>query len=932
VTGGERTAGRLRGRTTTAFDWKPLRAFEPRRHDVAEAGRVSIPLGLPGHPPAASGAAAPQTGLSAPAKGFLFGLLGLAAISAGAALSGFDAGSVSWPLFATLGALCALAQLFVVRIGRNQSYHTAITFLLVGALTLPPALLPVLVVAMHVPDWVKARYPWYIQSFNIANYTLTALAAWGVMTVTEQVAPADAEPRATLAAAAAAAVFVVCNHGLLSVMLRLARGLTFRRSGLFGGVALTTDLVLAGVAPVLVTVWEANPLLLGAAAAPLLLVHRSFAVPKLREEREREEALRAAELHYRLLVEQLPLATYILAPDYTVLYVSPQIEAMLNCSPKDAVDEDEFWTERLHPDDREAIPAAWRAALEEGKPFRAEYRMVTAEGRTVWVQDEAVAARDAAGATVYFQGYLLDITERKTAEVELSLLSRQNELLLRSVGEGIFGLDPQGRVTFANPAGVSLTGFTLEELLGRDLHEVIAHRDEDGAHCSDVRRVLTATLRDRAEHHFEDEIHRLSDGRTYPAECTTTPVRQGDELVGAVLVLRDISERKELEQQLRQAQKLEAIGKLAGGVAHDFNNLLTAIGGHSELALAALGDHPVRANVGEVKRAVERASGLTQQLLAFSRKQVLQPRVLNLNAVVCDVESLLGPLIHEDIVLVQRLDPALAPVRADQCQLEQVLVNLAVNARDAMPTGGRLTLETRNVTLDGESARALGLSPGAYVELATSDTGHGMDADTRARIFEPFFTTKEPGRGTGLGLSTVYGIVAQSGGAITVDSSPGAGARFRVYLPQAEEKQAPEEAVAEPPDEPPRATGTVLLVEDDEMVRELTNRLLGRAGFDVLAAADPNEAIAVCAAHDGPIDVLLTDVVMPVMWGPALATRIRALRPFVEVVYASGYNEEVIAKRGILEPGTAFLAKPFSSNQLVASITGALNKATAPWM
>jgi two-component system cell cycle sensor histidine kinase/response regulator CckA len=870
----------------------------------------------------------PEAELPQRAKPFLFGVIGLAGLLSIASLIVLDPGSAPWLAFAGLASAGAAAQLFVVRTGRNQSYHTAIPFLIAAALTLPAGLVVLVVVVQHVPDWAKARYPWYIQSFNIANYVLSALALQGAADLVGGVGESEAMSMAAIAAGVA--VFVFTNHALLAAMLKLARGRGIRESGLFGREALAIDVILAGLGPVLVALWYVDPLLAVAGAAPLLLVQRAFSVPILVEDRERERRLRLAEMRYRLLVEQLPLATYILASDHNVRFVSPQLEAILGCTIEQALDEDEFWTERLHPDERERIPAEWRACVAEGRPFRAEYRMLAADGRTVWIQDEAVAAREG-DTTIYFQGYLLDITERKEAEERLAGLLRQNELLLRSVGEGIFGLDRQGRLTFANPAAGHLTGCPPDRLIGLDLHRTIAHRDPEGLPCTGARCPFTETLEDGLEHHFEAEVTRLRNGVTYVADCTTTPLVVAGELVGAAIVLRDISEQRALEQQLRQAQKLEAVGKLAGGIAHDFNNLLTAISGHSELALAGLEGSPVAEHVSEIKRAAARAGSLTQQLLAFSRKQVLLPRVLNLNVVVTEVESLLQRLIGEDIALERELESALSPVRADPGQLEQVLVNLAVNARDAMPTGGRMTIRTANVGLSAEGARPLGLQAGRYVELAVRDTGHGMDASTCARVFEPFFTTKDQGKGTGLGLATAHGIVAQSGGSISVASTPGVGSVFTVYLPATEDAFESLIPAAEPSlhrdvAAAPDPSGTVLLVEDEDMVRELTRALLERAGVAVLIASDPHKALAVCREYRGWIDILLTDVVMPGMSGHALAEQARVLRPELEVIYTSGYSDDVVSARGSLEPGTSFLAKPFTSQELLTAIRAALEK------
>ncbi|MGH9670216.1 MAG: ATP-binding protein, partial [Terriglobales bacterium] len=381
-----------------------------------------------------------------------------------------------------------------------------------------------------------------------------------------------------------------------------------------------------------------------------------------------------------------------------------------------------------------------------------------------------------------------------------------------------------------------------------------------------------------------------------------------------------ISERMQLGEQLRQAQKREAVGRLAGGVAHDFNNVLTVVTGYTSMMLEQLPPgHEMARDLREVAKASERATALTRQLLAFSRQQILQPKVMNLNSAALGVGKMLERLIGEDIELGMSLAADLGSVNADPGQIEQVIMNLAVNARDAMPEGGRLTFETRNTRLNAAYSGAhFRVEPGEYVMLAVSDTGHGMDAQTRARVFEPFFTTKEKGKGTGLGLSTVYGIVKQSGGYIWVYSEPGLGTTFKIYLPRV---HAAAETLEE---EMPLAASsfrkeTVLLVEDDDSLRELTRRILESNGYSVVAAAHPAEAEALFHRH-GPVDLLLTDVIMPGMSGKQLADRLTELQPGLCVIFMSGYTDEAIVHRGVLEPGTHFLQKPFSPHCLRAKL------------
>jgi nitrogen-specific signal transduction histidine kinase len=400
--------------------------------------------------------------------------------------------------------------------------------------------------------------------------------------------------------------------------------------------------------------------------------------------------------------------------------------------------------------------------------------------------------------------------------------------------------------------------------------------------------------------------------------------------IGVEAIARDMSQRKHLEEQLRQAQKMEAVGQLAGGVAHDFNNMMCGVIGYSELVLARLEeDHPVRPQVVQIRRAGERAGEMTKQLLAFSRKQVLRPRVLDLNAIIAETEGLLGRLIGENIELVSNLEPVLAKVYADPGQLEQVIINLAVNARDAMPSGGKLTIETRSVKLDEQIAVVhVDSDPGNYVLLSVSDGGTGMDADTCARIFEPFFTTKDEGDGTGLGLATVYGIIKQSGGDISVESEPGRGTTFRIYLPSAPDS-ADDHAPPVVDSSPDISAGweTVLLVEDEEIVRDLEREVLEANGYTVLEAEDTAHAIRLCNEHPGTIHLLLTDVVMPQMSGRELAVQLAPIRPEMKVLYASGYADDAITHHGVLERGTAFLPKPLTPGSLTHTVRAVLDAA-----
>jgi signal transduction histidine kinase len=389
---------------------------------------------------------------------------------------------------------------------------------------------------------------------------------------------------------------------------------------------------------------------------------------------------------------------------------------------------------------------------------------------------------------------------------------------------------------------------------------------------------------------------------------------------------RAYEELSETQEQLTQARKMEAIGRLAGGIAHDFNNLLTVLIGRSQLLLRRLGaQDPIRSDIELMEQTADRAADLTRQLLAFSRKQVLQPAVLDLNAVVTNMAEMLRRLIGEDIALVTALDPTLGSVKADPGQIEQLVMNLVANARDAMAKGGRLTLETANAELDGVYARHhVDVHPGPHVMLAVSDTGIGMTPETQAHIFEPFFTTKGPGVGTGLGLATVYGIVKQSGGHIWVYSEPERGTTFRIYLPRVEEAIDP---LAPRPDLPERTQGheTILLVEDELAVRNLVRDVLRARGYTVLEAQHGREALLICERHSGPIHLLLTDVVMPEMSGRELVNRLAPRRPTMSVIYMSGYTDTAVAQDGVLDAGTTFLQKPFTPAALARKIRQVLD-------
>jgi PAS domain S-box-containing protein len=511
------------------------------------------------------------------------------------------------------------------------------------------------------------------------------------------------------------------------------------------------------------------------------------------------------------------------------------------------------------------------------------------------------------------------------AVVEMALYKRRMEsrlresrsrldAMLRGISDGVLAVNAKGNVTFANPAAERMTGFASAEMLDRPLRELVVLLGEERREPRDPLGSDGAG----------DALLVGRSGAERPVSVSVSPLEEGGRDKGNVLVLSDLTERRlherarlEEEERRRHAQRLETVGRLAGGIAHDFNNLLTTVLGYSDLLLARV--EPGSAfhdDLQEIRRAGERAAALTSQLLAFSRKQILEPQVLDINRLVDGVTRMLRRLIGEEVSLSCRSEPALWRVRADPGQLEQVLVNLALNARDAMPGGGTLTIETRNDVVDEGDGGALPV--GSYAVLSVRDTGVGMDADTLARAFEPFFTTKEKGKGTGLGLATVHGIVSQSGGHVRCESAPGRGALFTVWLPRVEESESGE--MPHLSDESPRGAGVVVLVEDEEPVRRLTRRILEARGYSVLDAPSGDEALKVIDGRVPHVDLLVTDVVMPEKTGPQVAELLLSRYPAMKVLYISGYTDKVIAKHGVLEPGIALLKKPFTPDALAREV------------
>jgi PAS domain S-box-containing protein len=496
--------------------------------------------------------------------------------------------------------------------------------------------------------------------------------------------------------------------------------------------------------------------------------------------------------------------------------------------------------------------------------------------------------------------------------------------LLESASQAIVSIDRGGRIVLANRRAEEMFGYTREELLGARI-ELLLPEAKRATHSRD-RDDYFARPRARPMGIGMDLAGRRKDGSEVPVEVSLSYV-EIDEGVFAIAFVSDISQRKRLEEQLLHAQKMEAVGRLAGGVAHDFNNMLTVISGYNRMILDELSTlDPLRGYAEEILKAADRAGALTNQLLAFSRRQIMQPRVINVNAVMIQTQKMLQRLIGEDIELILKLGTNVGNIKADPGHVEQAIVNLAVNARDAMPLGGHLVIETADVRLDENYARThMGVKPGEFTMVAVSDDGHGMDAEIRRHIFEPFFTTKDKGKGTGLGLATVYGMIKQAGGDIWVYSELGQGSTFKLYFPRVSEPLS-ESNGGDAVLAKPSGGETILVVEDEQAVRDLTVRILRQVGYTILTASSGAEALEICQAHPGHIDLLLTDVVMPNMSGRQLADRVQVDRPKTKVLFLSGYTENTVVHHGVLDAGVDFLPKPFSRESLSRKLREVLAK------
>src|SRR6267143_2013503 len=642
-------------------------------------------------------------------------------------------------------------------------------------------------------------------------------------------------------------------------------------------------------------------------------VVRALDLRRARTEQARaEEARRQGEERFGALIEHGADAVALVAPDGTLLFASHSIERLLGFAPVELVGHPGF--EQVHPDDLPRLYAALRDIIASpGTPASLELRWRHKDGS--WRHIDAVAvdrlAEPAVGAIVV---NFRDVTERRKAEAALRESEERYRTLVEGVRDIIFALTPEGTIASLNPAFETITGWRREEWVGQPFERLV-HPEDLPLALELLGRVVRGELRPASQFRV-----RTAKGDYRAGEFSATPQLHEARLVGILGNGRDATERVQLEQQLRQAQKMEAVGRLAGGIAHDFNNILTAITGYADLLLEDLGaTDPRRQDADEIHKAADRAAGLTRQLLAFSRQQVLQPTVLEVNKLVSDLEKMLRRLLGEDVELTTRLAPTTGRVKADPGQLEQVIMNLAVNARDAMPNGGKLTLETGNMDLDeAYAADHYPARAGPFVMLAVSDTGVGMSEETQVHMFEPFFTTKEKGKGTGLGLATVYGIIKQSGGFIWVYSEVGHGTTFKVYFPSLD-KSVPLPATRQV-GAAPKGDGTILLVEDEAALRVLAAESLKRLGYTVIQAGNGLEALAVADQHSGDIDIVVTDVVMPRMGGPELVEKLRQKRDGLAVIFMSGYTDGAILENARIGSGAILLNKPFSTELLARRI------------
>ena len=641
-------------------------------------------------------------------------------------------------------------------------------------------------------------------------------------------------------------------------------------------------------------------------------------VEALRRKRA-EEALKESLAQYRLLIEQSNDAIYLLYQKKFVL-INQKFSKMLGVTPEEVRSPEFNFMELVAPKSRQLVEERSRMKERGEKPHpQYEFVVLTRDGKEIEVEASVTDISYREGIAV--QGILRDITERKRAEEALRKSEKNYRDLLENLLDGIAVVDPEERFVFANPAALKLFGNPKNGLIGRCFDEFTTPEE--------FNKILKQTEKRRAlmKSTYEATIIQPNGEERQIVISATPQLDDEGNFIGAFNVFKDITETRQLEDQFRQAQKMEAVGRLASGVAHDFNNLLMVISGNTESALMQLSPNdPLQSDLEQVKKAAVRASHLTRQLLAFSRKQVIQPRILNLNSIITDLEKMLRRLIKEDIEFETRLNPDVWSIKVDRGQIEQVIANLTVNARDAMPYGGKLTIETANVELEKpHQSLEVEITPGSYVVLSVKDTGCGMTKELISQIFDPFFTTKPEGEGTGLGLSTVFGVVKQSDGYITVDTELGKGATFKIFLHKAAGK-ADDSNHNLLTDNLPTGDESVLMVEDEDDVRSMAVRILKRAGYKVKEARNGPEALKICAVMKKPFDLIVTDMIMPMMRGTELIKRVREkYLPNIKALFMSGYTPDDAFQQEIIDKETPYLQKPAGPVELAKKVREVLD-------